>query len=84
MSGLSGGAETAGVSGASGGRRGVERRPGVSVQAIAGRIDASPDEIAALLDEELARGRVRPTDAGGWAINASAFAPDVVAALRSL
>jgi hypothetical protein len=56
----------------------------VSVEAIAQVIAAEPVEVAALLDEEAALGRVRRTDAGGWVIVASAFPAGTVEALRTL
>jgi hypothetical protein len=56
----------------------------VTVEAVASRIDAEPDEVARLLADELALGRVRRTDAGGWTLVADAFTPEVVEALRTL
>jgi hypothetical protein len=56
----------------------------VTVGAIASRIAAEPVEVAAILADERNRGRVRRTDAGGWAIVPSAFTPGVVEALRQL
>jgi hypothetical protein len=55
----------------------------VSVQAIASRIAAEPDDVAALLDEELARGRVKH-DGDRWTLVADAFPAAVVEALRQL
>jgi hypothetical protein len=51
----------------------------VSVQEIASRIAAEPAQVAALLAEEAALGRVRRTDAGRWALVAG-----TVEARRSL
>jgi hypothetical protein len=69
-------------------RPGVQRGrgggAGVSVEAIACRIDAEPDDVVRLLDDELALGRVRRTDAGGWTLVADAFAAGTVEALRRL
>jgi hypothetical protein len=56
----------------------------VSVEAIASRIDAEPDDVARLLIEEAALGRVRRTEAGTWTLVPGAFAPETVEALRRL
>jgi hypothetical protein len=55
----------------------------VTVEAIASRIDAEPDDVVRLLDDELALGRVR-RDAGRWSIVADAFPAGTVEALRRL
>jgi hypothetical protein len=56
----------------------------VSVEAIAARIAADPAQVAALLHEEAALGRVRRTDAGRWTLVADAFPAVTVEALRRL
>jgi hypothetical protein len=56
----------------------------VSITEVAERIDAPAADVAYLLGEELARGRVRRTDAGHWQLVPGAFGDDVVAALRQL
>jgi hypothetical protein len=56
----------------------------VSIAAIAERIDAPAADVAYLLDEEAALGRVRRTDAGRWSLVADAFPAETVEALRQL
>jgi hypothetical protein len=55
----------------------------VSVEAIAERIDAPPADVAYLLADELARGRVRQ-DGERWSLVADAFPAATVEALRLL
>lgn len=68
----------------SGDERGRAGGAGVSVEAIAARIAADPAQVAALLHEEAALGRVRRTDAGRWTLVADAFPAVTVEALRRL
>jgi hypothetical protein len=56
----------------------------VTVEAIASRIDAEPDDVVRLLADELALGRVRRTDGGRWTLVADAFSAETVEALRQL
>jgi hypothetical protein len=56
----------------------------VSVEAIAARIAAEPADVAALLDQEEALGRLKRSEGGRWTLVAGAFPPETVEALRTL
>jgi hypothetical protein len=58
-------------------------RAGVSVKAIASRIAAEPVEVAAVLHDELVRGRVT-RDGDRWRLVADAFPAGTVEALCQL
>lgn len=56
----------------------------MSVEALASSIAARPEQVAALLEDELARGRVSRTERGGYSLVVEAFDPDVLEALTAL
>jgi hypothetical protein len=59
------------------------RPAGVTAERIASAIAVRPDKVAAILEDEERRGRVRQVG-DRWALVAEAFDPDVLAALAAL
>jgi hypothetical protein len=56
----------------------------VTLPKLAERTGGRPDTLAAILRDEVQRGRVVRTPGGGYALVAAAFAPGTLSALRDL